>query len=184
MACSQTMARARLMGATSPEGEIDRPFDTDPPEPGAPEGFSFPEYWLIRICPATAGNGRPGSRGSRLAGAGARSAGPAGGNEAQAGDRWRSEPCRVRYGGAAASAATEFLFAIRFAASCGSTNAGGEDFGYFAPWKKRVRIPPLTSRTVEAASRGPLRRGLRFFREEEPALASLRADIACSPACL
>jgi hypothetical protein len=26
-------------------------------------------------------------------------------------------------------------FSIWFAASRGSTNAGGEDFGYFAPWK-------------------------------------------------
>jgi hypothetical protein len=26
----------------------------------------------------------------------------------------------------------------------GSTDAGGEDIGYFVHWKKRVRIPPLT----------------------------------------
>jgi hypothetical protein len=26
-------------------------------------------------------------------------------------------------------------YTIWFAASRGSTNAGGEDFGYFAPWK-------------------------------------------------
>jgi hypothetical protein len=28
--------------------------------------------------------------------------------------------------------------------TCGSTDAGGEDVGYFVHWKKRVRIPPLT----------------------------------------
>jgi len=82
------------------------------------------------------------------------------------------------------SAATELVLQFCFAASRGSTNAGGEDFGYFAPWEKRVRIPPLTSRTVEAAPRGPLRRGSRFFCQEAPALTSLTADIACSPACL
>jgi len=58
-------------------------------------------------------------------------------------------------------AAMEFFFVIWFAAPCGSANAGGEDFGYFAPGKERVRIPPLMSRTVEAAWRGPLAPRLR-----------------------
>ena len=46
-----------------------------------------------------------------------------------------------------------------------------------------VRIPPLTSRTVEAASQGRCD-GARFFRQEEPALTPMTSDIACSPASL
>lgn len=33
-------------------------------------------------------------------------------------------------------------------------NAGGEDFGYFATREKRVRVPPVMARTVEAAPQG------------------------------
>jgi hypothetical protein len=39
-----------------------------------------------------------------------RSAGPAGGNEAQAGHRWQSEPGQVRYGGAPLRAPRQNLF--------------------------------------------------------------------------
>jgi hypothetical protein len=40
---------------------------------------------------------------------------------------------------------------IWFAASRGSTNAGGEDFGYFAP--RAVKNPPSIDRTVESVRR-------------------------------
>ncbi len=40
------------------------------------------------------------------------------------------------------------------------------------------------ARTVEAASRGLLRRGLRFFRKEELALASLKSRFRLFPSVL
>ena len=162
--------------------EIDKSAHRTPPSQQLRRVFYFPERGHSKFLRRSR-NGRPGSLGSRRH-ARARSAGPAGGNEARARHRWQSEPGRVRYGGAPLRAPRQNLFCNLLAASRGSTNAGGEDFGYFAPWEKRVRIPPLTSRTVEAAPRGPLRRGSRFFRQEGPALASLTTDIAYSPACL
>jgi hypothetical protein len=182
MASGQSIAHARLMGAISPKRNR-QSAHTDPPEPAAPEGIFFrstarskflrrkPER-ETRIPGLAQACARP-KRGACRRERGASRTPMAG--RTRKGSLWRR---------AVQSAATEFVFAIWFAASRGSTNAGGEDFGYFAPWEKRVRIPPLTSRTVEAASRGPLRRGSRFFRQEAPALTSLTTDIACSPACL
>ena len=63
--------------------------------------------------------GRPGSRGPRGYRARARSAGPAGGNEAKAGYRWRGEPERVR---------TSIVFDF---CAC-AENPGGDETGYFA----------------------------------------------------
>ena len=66
------------------------------------------------------------------------------------------------------SAASNLHF-IWFAASRGSTDAGGEDFGYFAPWKERVRIPPVKSRTVEAPRQGYVtRHGFGSSARQEP----------------
>ena len=166
------MAHARLLEAISPKRNRQSAHRT-PPSQQLRRVFYFPERGHSKFLRRSR-NGRPGSLGSRRH-ARARSAGPAGGNEAQAGYRWQSEPGKGSlWRRAVESAATEFVSQFWFAASCGSTNAGGEDFGYFAPREKRVRIPPLTPRTVEAASRGPLRRGPRFFREEAPGLVSLR----------
>jgi hypothetical protein len=158
-----------------------------PPEPKAPEGF------FISALSRAAFKFRPGMAGTEDPDSGIADACPRHASEARGlPEGTRREPDtdgRANQEGslwrrAVESAATEFVLQFCFAASRGSTNAGGEDFGYFAPWEKRVRIPPLTSRTVEAAPRGPLRRGSRFFCQEAPALTSLTADIACSPACL
>jgi hypothetical protein len=43
---------------------------------------------------------------------------------------------------------------ILFAAGLLRLKRSAEDVGYFAPLEKRVRIPPLASRTVEAARQG------------------------------
>ena len=59
-----------------------------------------------------------------------KSAGPAGGNEAQAGYRWQSEP-KVRYGGAPFSRAPRQNWFEFCRKQSGVTYAGGEDFGYF-----------------------------------------------------
>ena len=144
------MAHARLMGAISPKRNR-QSAHTDPPEPAASEGILFSEARLVRNSSGgRSRNGRPGSRaraGMRASEArglseGTRRKPDTDGRANQEGFAMaarRSERCdRIR-------------LSIWFAASRGSTNAGGEDFGYFAPWEKRVRIPPLTSRTVEAA---------------------------------
>src|SRR5215469_13153237 len=79
--------------------DIDSPFFTDPPEPTAPEGFSFPQAWArsnsFRREPDM-GDPDPGA----CAKACARSAGPVGGNEAQAGYRWQGERTKRSLSGA------------------------------------------------------------------------------------
>src|ERR1700751_1666975 len=70
----------RLLERSRLNSEIDSPLLTDPPEPGAPEGFLLSEASL-RICPAKAGTGDP-DPGARAATRVPKSAGPAGGNEA------------------------------------------------------------------------------------------------------
>ena|SRR5215472_5077438 len=158
MASGQSMEHARLLEAISPKRNRQSAHRTL--RASSSGGYFIFRSMVIRNSSGGSRSGRPGSRGSRRK-ARARSAGPAGGNEAQAGHRWQSglgkgslRRCAVE------SAATDFVSQFWLAASRGSTNAGGEDFGYFAPWEKRVRIPPLTSRTVEAAPRRPSRRGL------------------------
>lgn len=67
-----------------------------------------------------------------------------------------------------------FVFAKTKAASpvpLESLFVGGEESGYFAPRKQRVRIPPVMHRTVEAASRGLSCRG---FGQRCPAFAALK----------
>jgi len=64
----------------------------DPPEPAAPEGFLLSEARLIEKYPGAEPEREtriPGLAPNRRA---PKSAGPAGGNEAQAGYRWQSEP--------------------------------------------------------------------------------------------
>ncbi len=71
---------------------------------------------------------------------------------------------------------------LAMTAAYGSTDAGGEDTGYFAHWKKRVRIPPLTHALWRCPGKGchaPQRR--RSARST--CVAVTDADIACSPAC-
>lgn len=49
--------------------------------------------------------------------------------------------------------------------------------------EKRVRIPPLASRTVEAASRGLSCRGFGSFARKNLRWRPLKTGFACSPAC-
>ena len=131
--------------------EIDNPLTRTLPSQPLRRVFCFPKHGSFEIPPAAeAGTGDPdlgaraGMRAPKARGLpeGTRRKPDTDGRANQEGFAMaarRSERCdRIR-------------LSIWFAASRGSTNAGGEDFGYFAPWEKRVRIPPLTSRTVEAA---------------------------------
>ncbi len=99
--------------------------------------------------PGASRNGRPGSRGSREH-ARAQKRGACR-RERGASRIPMAERTEVRYGGAtfSQSAATEFV--LLFAASRGAVNAGGEDFGYFAP--SAVKHPPSIDRTVESVRR-------------------------------
>jgi hypothetical protein len=66
-------------------------------------------------------------------------------------------------------------FIVWFAASYGSTDAGGEDVGYFAPWKERVRIPPVTHAPWRWPARAAARHGSGCVAErQEPELTSLK----------
>jgi hypothetical protein len=140
MASGQSIAHARLMGAISRKRNRPSAY-TDPPEPAAPEGFFLSEARLVRNIPAQAGTGDP-DPGARAAEARAQKRGACrrerGASRIPMAERtlkgslWR----RV-----VQSVAMEFVFVIWFAASRGSANAGGEDFGYFAPGKERVRGP-------------------------------------------
>jgi hypothetical protein len=162
MASGQSIAHARLMGAISRKRNRQSAY-TDPPEPTAPEGFLLSEAWLVRI------SRRKPERETRIPGLaperrvlkarglpeGTRRKPDTDGRANLEGFAMAARRSRRRHG---------IFFVIWFAAPCGSANAGGEDFGYFAPGKERVRIPPLMSRTVEAAWRGPLAPRLRLFR--------------------
>jgi hypothetical protein len=55
----------------------------------------------------------------------------------------------------------------------GSTDAGGEDVGYFATLVKRVRLPPLMSRTVEVPRQGSPRATAQVFPKGAPVLTQL-----------
>jgi hypothetical protein len=53
-------------------------------------------------------------------------------------------------------------------------NAGGEDFGYFATGDAGS-TPAVIIRAVESASRRPVRRGLRVFREQASCVSKFLA---------
>jgi hypothetical protein len=81
MACGQSIAHARLMGAILPDRKIDSPLLTDPPEPAAPEGFLLPAARPVRTSRQWP------ERETRIPGFALerrvpKRAGPAGGNEA------------------------------------------------------------------------------------------------------
>src|SRR6185312_14773791 len=160
-------------------GRTDSPPDTDPPEPAAPEGFLFPKHGSFEIAR------RKPERETRIPGLAPRARSP----EARGlPEGTRREPDTD--GGADLKG---LLWRRRFERRDEFLQSGLPHraarrtlvvkISDTSLQGKRVRIPPLASRTVEAASRGPLRRGRRFLREEDSALASLKADIACSPAC-
>src|SRR5215470_19114814 len=108
MASGQSMAHARLLEAISPKRNRQSAHRT-PPSQQLRRVFYFPERGHSKFLRRSR-NGRPGSLGSRRH-ARARSAGPAGGNEAQAGYRWQSEPGKGSlWRRAVESAATEFVF--------------------------------------------------------------------------
>ena len=66
--------------------------------------------------------------------------------------------------------AAQIYFVIRFAAGimipCGSTDAGGEDVGYFATMGKAGSNPAFDARTVEVPWRGLPRATAQVFRKE------------------
>jgi hypothetical protein len=130
MASSQSMAHARLMGAISRKRNR-QSASTDLPEPNAPEGILFSEARSSKY-PGESRYGRPGSRGSRLMARGSRAQGLPEGTRRKPDTDGRANLRGVRYCGVARGAATEYVSYIWFAASRGSTDAGGEDFGYFA----------------------------------------------------
>src|SRR5215471_9307828 len=108
-----------------------------------------------------------------MSASGIRSAGPAGGNEARAGYRWQSEPGWVRYGGAPLRAPRQICFAICLAASRGSTNAGGEDFGYFAHNRTDFACSPACLFRLPDAA---MRLGMAVVKMS---VTSVRAPSAC-----
>jgi hypothetical protein len=119
--------------------------------------FCCPTHGSFDDVPAQAGTGDP-DPGARAAFARAQARGAC---RRERGDEpdtdGRANSSEFAHCGATQSAA-QIYFVIWFAAgiinACGSTDAGGEDVGYFASWKKRVRHPPLTSRTVEVPRQG------------------------------
>jgi hypothetical protein len=145
---------------------------TDLPEPNAPEGILFSEARSSKY-PGESRYGRPGSRGSRLVARGSRAQGLPEGTRRKPDTDGRANLRGVRYCGVARGAATEYVSYIWFAASRGSTDAGGEDFGYFAPGKAGSN-PAFEARTVEVACEGRRAPRLRFCREGEAELTSLK----------
>jgi len=128
----------------------------NPPSP-ALEGFLLSAARLIRTeHPGAGRNGRPGSPGSRLM---------ARAQERGACRRERGAsriPMAERSSTGTARAAQlrrdKRLFCYPVSrASRGSTDAGGEDVGYFAPMERAGSNPAFDSRTVEVALQGPPR---------------------------
>lgn len=162
--------RSRLKRADSP------PSRTLPSQ--APEGFLLPPKRLVRRFEY----GRPGSRGPRGETRVLRCAGPAGGNgarESRSTDGRANQTGfavrRAMFKSAARSFVLKFvrdkhadvsgrsrarlrmLRPLRrggLRRSGRAAKADGEDSGYFAPGGKRVRLPPLAARTVEAPPQG------------------------------
>jgi hypothetical protein len=152
-------------------GEIVKSAYPDPPEPASSGGFFVLWSTARSQFPAEAGTGDP-DPGARASTRAPEARGLPEGTKARAGYRWQSEPGRVRYVGATFGACPGKVgtgFPIRACAktsraprqnlffnlvcrpSRGSTNAGGEDFGYFAP--RAVKNPPSIDRTVESVRR-------------------------------
>jgi hypothetical protein len=86
------MTRARLMGAISHKRNRHVRFSRTLPSPLLRRVFCFSRQRSFEKVPAKAGNGRPGSRGSREESRASEARGLTGGNEAQAGHRWQGEP--------------------------------------------------------------------------------------------
>jgi len=80
------------------------------------------------------------------------------------------------------SAATKLIYFSVCRASRGSTDAGGEDVGYFAPWKERVRIPPVTHAPWRSPCKGRRAPRLRFFPQGSAGVDVTATELACSPA--
>ena len=172
------MARARLMGAVSPDEIYRSPELANPPEPPAPEGFllSAARHGSLKYR-------RKPKRETRIPGLARRtrvpkSAGPAGGNEAMS--RTPMAERTLRSSQIAAHLRRGRNLVCR-KSSCGSTDAGGEDVGYFASTGKAGSIPAFDARTVEVPRQG-LPRATAQVRRKEACVAVTDADIACSPA--
>jgi len=119
MACGQSMAHARLMGAISHKRGSQFVFH-EPSRASCSGGFFFsPQQDSFELSGASR-NGRPGSRDSR-GNARVRCAGPAGGNGATRRPPIAGRTTRVRFGGAqiGESAATQFVSQFAIAARCG-----------------------------------------------------------------
>jgi hypothetical protein len=138
------MAHASLMGAISLKATSTvRCYG--PSRASRSGGFFVVRSMAHSKFPGESRNGRPGSRGSRRRGACPTVRGLPEGTRREAGYRWQSEPFKGSLSRRAVhSAATEFVSSFGLPRLAAQPNAGGEDFGYFAPGKERVRIPPLT----------------------------------------
>jgi hypothetical protein len=162
MALRQSAENVRLMGAISRKAESIVRF-IGPSRASRSGGFFVVRsQGSLRNIPAQAGTGDPDPRGSRRQ-ARAQSAGPVGGNEAQAGYRWQSEPQGVRNRGAFQSAAQICILVCRVIAAQPTLVVKISDTSH---WKERVRTPPLMSRTVEAPCEGSHAPRLLSFRKE------------------
>jgi hypothetical protein len=184
MACGQSIAHAWFMGAIS--RKRNRPSVSHGPSRAsrAPEGFLLSEARRILRIPGGSRNGRPGSRGSRLSARGPSARGLSEGTRRKLDTDGRANLVRVRtLRRAMQSAAGEIFLKSGLPPLAAQPNAGGEDFGYFAPWKARVRFPPLASRTVEAAPQGCCVAGSGSWQSPRTCVGVTDTDIARSPAC-
>lgn len=104
-------------------------------------------------CPAQAGTGDP-DPGARAETRVPKCAGPAGGNEAMS-----RTPMAERTPRSSQSAAhrqrREEIFQNGLPHHCGSTDAGGEDVGYFAPLERAGSNPACDTRTGMRPGKGP-----------------------------
>ena len=112
-----------------------------------------------------------------------KSAGPVGGNEAQAGYRWQSELQGVRACGAVPGVAQEIsLHLVCRIPRLNQTLV--VKISDTSRRKKRVRIPPVMPAPWSGPERGThAPRAPVTAERQQPAQAITDADIACSPAC-
>ena len=173
------------MGANSHKCEVDSSVGREPSRASRSGGFFVVRSQrLVQKHPGASRNGRPGSRGSRRERRVPKHAGPAGrerGDEPDTDGR-----ANHRMGSQTAArfrAPRQNLFVRDLVCRISRlTDAGGEDFGYFAPGKAGSN--PAFGVTYRGGSPGgPLKsRAAVLSFAREPALTSLKADFACSPA--
>ena len=157
MACGQSTAHARLMGA------ILRRRNRQSASHGPSRASRSGGFFVVRSTahskhPGASRNGRPGSRGSRRKGACPSARGLSEGTKAQAGYRWQSESLGVRNSARTCSrAANEFVLISGWPHRAARPTLVVKISDTSLQWKQRVRIPPVKSRTVERPRKAPAR---------------------------